>query len=257
MTTMIKQIFILLLFVVVLVSCNVTFPKETLEQDTKNFIKKEANIDSSVYIYGTTMYLDVVFDDLATNDSSKVAEFYKTIQEVVSSIVRVPLSSDKDIKIVVVSAFDKEYKVLLRIFENIDDIKKYSYHYISRTDYSERQLMEFESEETAKQIVENKYDISLEEYVSRLSVSRVNNSSLVKQILSKLEQNFDLRFYNYVLDTIYFKAKNIQDSKIVILIEKMLENELVKNLQKYKIFSVKSAILLDEENNIVFNINLR
>ena len=49
----------------VLVSCNVTFPKETLEQDTKDFIKKEANIDSNVYVYGTTMYLDVVFDDLA------------------------------------------------------------------------------------------------------------------------------------------------------------------------------------------------
>lgn len=252
---MIKQVFTLFFLTFVLLSCNVTFPKETLEQDTKNFIKKEANIDSSVYVYGTTMYLDVVFDDLTTNDRKKIEDFYKTMQDVVSAVVRVPLSSDKDIKIVVISAFDSQYKVLLRIFENIDDIKKYSHGYISRTDYSERYLTEFETEEFARQVVENKYDISLEEYIARLTAFKVNSSGLTRQVLSGLGRNLDLRFSNYAVDTVFFKVKNIQDGEVITSIKEILKEELIKILQKYKISSVKSVVLLDEKNNIIFNIN--
>ena len=164
----IKQIFALLLFIFILQSCDVTFPKETLIEDAQAFIKKETKVDTSVSVYGTTLYLDVVFEDLTTNDSNKVIDIYKKIQDIISAITRVPLSSNKDINIVVISAFDSQYKVLLRIFVNIDDIKKVSHSYISRTDYFERQLMEFETEELAKQAIENKYNISLEEYYSFL-----------------------------------------------------------------------------------------
>ena len=177
----IKQVFALLLLIFILQSCDVTFPKETLIEDTQAFIKKETQVDTSVYVYGTTLYLDVVFEDLTTNDSNKIIDIYKKLQDIVSAITRVPLSSNKDINIVVISAFDSQYKVLLRIFVNIDDIKKVSHSYISRTDYFERQLMEFETEELAKQAIENKYDISLEEYIARLSISRTTNSSLGKK----------------------------------------------------------------------------
>ena len=144
--TPIKQIFALLLFIFILQSCDVTFPKETLIEDAQAFIKKETKVDTSVSVYGATLYLDVVFEDLTTNDSNKVIDIYKKIQDIVSAITRVPLSSNKDINIVVISAFDSQYKVLLRIFVNIDDIKKVSHSYISKTDYFERQLMEFETE---------------------------------------------------------------------------------------------------------------
>ena len=199
-------------------------------------------------MYGTTLYLDVVFEDLTTNDSNKVIDIYKKLQDIVSAITRVPLSSNKDINIVVISAFDSQYKVLLRIFVNIDDIKKVSHSYISRTDYFERQLMEFETEELAKQAIENKYDISLEEYSARLSISRTTNSSLGEKP--------NLRFSNYTIDTLFFKAKNIQDAKTIMSIKETLKQELVRNLQKYKIYSIKKATVLDEKNNIIFTINL-
>ena len=244
----IKQVFALLLLIFILQSCDVTFPKETLIEDTQAFIKKETNVDTSVSVYGTTLYLDVVFEDLTTNDSNKIIDIYKKLQDIVSAITRVPLSSNKDINIVVISAFDSQYKVLLRIFVNIDDIKKVSHSYISRTDYFERQLMEFETEELAKQAIENKYDISLEEYIARLSISRTTNSSLGEKP--------NLRFSNYTIDTLFFKAKNIQDAKTIMSIKETLKQELVKNLQKYKIYSIKKATVLDEKNNIIFTINL-
>lgn len=299
---MIKQVFILLLLTFVLLSCDVTFPKETLIEDTQSFIKKETDIDSSASVYGTTLYLDVVFDDLTTNDSNKIKEIYKKLQDIASSIIRVPLSSDKDIKIVVLSAFDSQYKMLLRIFANIDDIKKVSHSYISRTDYLERQFMEIETEELAKQTIADKHDISLEEYIGRLCVSKVNSSGVVR-LLSILGQNLGLKFSNYDADTLIFQTKNMQKSiasakavltkildqekeQLVVetikrilgleteqdiasiikslqqeddfikLIKELFEQELVKDLQKYKISSIKSVTLLDEKNNTVFNITL-
>ena len=36
----------------------------------------------------------------------------------------------------------------------------------------------------------------------------------------------------------------------------MLKAETVKDIQKYKLFSIKSAILLDEEKNVIMNIPL-
>lgn len=245
----IKQFFALLLLIFILQSCNVTFPKETLIEDTQAFIKKETKVDTSVSVYGTTLYLDAIFEDLITNDSNKVIDTYKKIQDIVSAITRVPLSSNKDINIIVISAFDSQYKVLLRIFVNIDDVKKVSHSYISRTDYFERQLIEFETEEFAKQAIENKYNISLVEYIARLSISRATKSGLGEKP--------DLRFSNYNVDTLFFKTKNIQDDKTVMQIKEILKQELVNNLQKYKIYSVKKATVLDEKNDIMFDINLQ
>ena len=37
----------------------------------------------------------------------------------------------------------------------------------------------------------------------------------------------------------------------------MLEKEVVKNLQKYKIFSIKSAILKDDTDTVVLDIPIK
>ena len=60
---MLKKIVCLLFSIFVLSSCNVSFPKETLEQDAVKLIKEETQKDTSVYRYGSTLYLDVCFDD--------------------------------------------------------------------------------------------------------------------------------------------------------------------------------------------------
>ncbi len=252
---MLKKFLYFLFSIFILSSCGVTFPTETLEQDTVNFIKKETQKDVSVHRYGSTLYLDACFEDLVTNDSQKIAEIYDTLQKIVSTIVRVPLSSDADIKFVVVSAFDPKYQTLLRLFENIDDIKKYANQYISREDYSERQLMEFEGPDKTKEIVENKYDLTEEEFVARLIVSQLNSAARSNPFLATLIQILELKFSHIENSTIYFvMSKNIDNVEVKKLLKNMLENEVNKNIQKYKLFSIKSAILKDEKNNIVLNI---
>ena len=249
---MIKNLIFLFISFFILCSCNVTFPKETLKLDTEKLIKTEVGINSKAYIYGSTMYLDIVIDDLATEDNETLTNAYKTIQKVVSNVVRVPLSSDADIKIVVVSAFDSDYRTLLRIFENIDDIKAYSHQMISRTDYEERQLMEFEGMLSAKQVIEDKHEISPQEFVARLVVSQINMSARVNPFLNTLITALELQ-YNDVKDgTMSFMSNKIDSYDVEALLKKMMLKGIVKNLQKYKLFSIKSAILYDRDKNIIF-----
>jgi len=255
---MFKKILCFLFSIFILSSCNVSFPKETLEQDAVKLIKKETQKDTSVYRYGSTLYLDACFEDLATNDAQKISAIYDTLQKIVSTIVRIPLSSDADIKFVVISAFDPDYQTLLRLFENIDDIKRYSNQYISREDYSERQLMEIEGPDRSKKIVENKYDIAEEEYVARLIISQLNNGPRTNPFLAKLVQTLGLRFSHIEDNNFYFTvSKNIDNAEVTKMLKMVLENEVVKDIQKYKLFSVKSAILKDEENNIIFSIPVK
>lgn len=253
---MFKILICSLLSIFVLSSCNVSFPDETLEQDAVKLIKEETQQDTSVYRFGSTLYLDVCFDDLATNDRKKVNEIYNVLQKIVSNIVRIPLSSDANIDFVIVSAFDADYKTLLRLFENVDDIKKYSHQYISREDFSERQIMEFEGPDKAREVVENKYDITIEEYVARLVVSQLNNFARTNPFLSTFLQILDLRFSHVDEKTFYFSSKKIENKKTIEILKNMLKAETVKDIQKYKLFSIKSAILLDEEKNVIMNIPL-
>ena len=251
---MIKNLFCSLILIFVLAACNVTFPKETLEQDAVNLIKQETQKDVSVSVIGSTLYLDACFEDLVTDDTEKISKIYETLQKIVSNIVRVPLSSDANINFVVISAFDPKYQTLLRLFENIDDIKLYSHQYISREDYSERQLMEFEGPKFTKETVGNKYDLTKEEYVARLIISQLNNASRTNPFLATLIQALDLKFSNIENKVIcYTASKKIDNDQIKILLKGMLEKEVVKNIKKYKLFSIKSAILKDGENNIVLD----
>lgn len=249
---MIRNLIFLFISFFIFCSCNVTFPKETLKRDTENLIKKEVGINSKAYIYGSTMYLDIVIDDLASEDNETLTKAYKTIQKVVSNVVRVPLSSNANIKIVVVSAFDSDYRALSRIFENIDDIKAFSYQMISRTDYEERQLVEFEGMLSAKRIIEDKHEISPQEFVARLVVSQINMSARVNPFLNTLITPLELQYDDVKNGTVSFVSNKIDSYDVESLLKKMMLKGIVKNLQKYKLFLIKSAILYDRDKNIIF-----
>ena len=75
-----------LLSMFVFTACNVSFPKETIEQDSVNLIKKETQADTKAYVRGSTLYLDVCFEDLVSNDQQKISKLYETLQKWVSRI---------------------------------------------------------------------------------------------------------------------------------------------------------------------------
>lgn len=249
-----KKFLLLIFSIAIFCSCNVSYPKETLQQDTVNLIKKETGIETSMKLFGTTMYLDVVMNELASQDAEELKDVYKTLQKIVSTVVRVPISSDADIKIVVVSAFDSEYNVLLRLFENIDDIKLYSHQLISRTDYEQRQLMEIIGPGAAEKIVENKHEITDEEFVGRLSVSQLGMSARNNPFLASIISKLDLQYLFYKDGAVFVLMNAVDNSTVADLLKKNIKEEFEKNIEKYKTFSIKSAILYDKTGQIFANL---
>jgi hypothetical protein len=169
-----KYLILLLFWGILLNSCEVTYKKENLTQDLEKLVEKEAGQKSKAYTVGKTLYLDIQVDGL--NSPSDREVFDKALRKVRVSgldISRVVLSSDSDIKFMVVTAYDPKYTFLLRLVQNVDDIKKYFYMRISKADYESRSLVEIFGHSVIK-IAVDRHDISQEEFVGRLITSKLN-----------------------------------------------------------------------------------
>ena len=237
-------------------SCAPTYPKDTLINDVKKLVKKESGQDCELLKIDDTFYLDMEISGLTSTDTKVVSNAIMSLQNAVFAITRVALSSDADIKIMVITAHDRDYNVALRMFQNIDDVKSYFYQRISRGDYEQRQLLEFEGPETAETAVKDKHRITKEEYVARLTISQINMIGRKNPVLSPLINALGLR-YGYISDgSIFILSKDSDNIGTEDLLKKIITDEVVKNLQKYKLFSIKSVILLGSKGSVVFEVPL-
>jgi hypothetical protein len=180
-----KKYLVLLLFAVILLnSCGVTYKKENLTQDLEKLVEKEAGQEAKAYTYivGRTLYLDMQVKGL--NPLAETEAFAKALHKVNiagEDISRVVLSSDSDIKFMVVNACDPAYTVLIRVVQNIDDIKKHFCMHISESDYESRVIVEIFGY-SISDIVSDKHDISQDEFVGRLIVSKLNALKIVGNV---------------------------------------------------------------------------
>jgi hypothetical protein len=170
----IKYLLLLLLISFILSSCGVTYKKETLTHDLEKLLEKEAGQKSKAYIVGKTLYLDIKVEGLSSPDNHEV--FSKALHKIEiagDGISRVVLSSNSDIKFMVVTAYDPTYTILFRLVQDIDDQKSYIYKRISRSDYLSRSLVEIFGG-SIYEIIRDKHDISKEEFVGRIIATELN-----------------------------------------------------------------------------------
>lgn len=251
---MFKKLVVLLFVAIFVCSCAPTYPKENLIEGIKELVLKETGRKCEVYKFDSTIYLDMEMDELISTKNEVVNEAIKALQNAVFAITRVSLSSDAEIKIMVISAFDPNYQVLLRMYQNIDDVKSYFYQRISRGDYEQRQLIEFEGPDTAKETILNKHYISEEEYISRLIVSQINMSARTNPFLSAAISALSLRYDKFDNGSIYISSKMTDAALVRKLLSKIIEEKLDEYIKKYKNFSLKSAIILLDNGNIAFEV---
>ncbi len=246
----------LLLFVISLFvcSCAPTYPKENLIKDVKKLVLKETGRNCEIYKFGSTVFLDMEMDDLTSTKSEVVNKAIKALQNAVFAITRVSLSSDADIKIMVISAFDPNHQVLLRMFQNIDDVKSYFFQRISRGDYEQRQLIEFEGPDTAKETIADKHHISQEEYVARLIVSQINMSARTNPFLSAAISALALRYNSFDNGSIYISSKIENADSIKKLLGQIISEKLDEYIKKYKISSIKSVKVLLDNGDLAFEV---
>jgi hypothetical protein len=221
----VKKNLVLLLFVFILLnSCGVTYKKENITQDLEKLVKKETGQEAKAYIVGRTLYLDIQVKGLNSLIAERkvFAEASHKVKIAVEDISRVVLSSNSDIKFMVVNAFDPAYTIIIRLVQNIDDIKDQFYMRISRSDYESRTLVEI-FEYSIADIIRYKHDISQDEFVGRLIVSNLNALQIAGNV-----QYVAVR--NKILFLVLLGKLNIKN---ISLIEDFLKGQLKDYSKKY------------------------
>ncbi|MDR0398577.1 MAG: hypothetical protein LBH33_02070 [Endomicrobium sp.] len=220
-----KKNLVLLLFAVILLnSCGVTYKKENLTQDLEKLVKKEAEQDAKAYIVGRTLYLDMQVKGLnpLVAERGEFDKAFSKLKIVGVDITRVVLSSDSDIKFMVVNACDPAYTILIRLVQNIDDTKDHFYMRISKSDYESRSLLEI-FEYSIADIIRDKHDISQDEFVGRLIASKLNALQIVGNA-----QYVAVR--NKILFLVLLGNLNVKN---ISLIEDFLKGQLKDYSKKY------------------------
>jgi hypothetical protein len=220
----IKYLSLLLFAVVLLNSCGVTYKKENITHDLEKLVEKEAGQESKAYVVGRTLYLDIQVEGLTSPaDHEEFAKALRKVQIAGSDISRVVLSSDSDIKFMVVTAYDPMHVVLFRLVQNVDDIKSYFYMRISKSDYESRSLVEIFGHSIAK-IINDKHDISQEEFVGRLIASKLNTSQILRG---------SVRYADVRNKTLFLVLLEKLNEKNMSLVEDFLKEQLKDYSKKY------------------------
>jgi hypothetical protein len=250
-----KYITFLSVIVFLLNACGVTYPKNELAQSLEKLVKKDCNQDSKAHIVGKTLYLDMELDELMYESDEAVSQAIHKMRLAVFAAERVVLSSDSDIKYMVVTAYDFHKKMAFRIVQNIDDIKSYFYMRISRSDFEARTLQETEGLLTALDIIKDKHDITDLEYVGRLIASQLNMFSESDPELEDLISRIALRYVDVENETLILTIFNVNviDSKNISLIKNILQEKVQNYSEKYNI-SFKGIKVVTSGGEMVLSI---
>jgi hypothetical protein len=247
--------FVLLFFIA---SCNAweaSYPKDKLDEMLADMVKKDTGTDAVVERFGKTLYLDMALKDLTSNDAGKVNEAVKKMQSAVLAITRVVLSSDSEIKYMIVSAFDDDKQVLFRIVQNIEDVKNYMYMRISRGDYESRNLLEIEGPDTAALSIAGKHDISDGEYVARMIASQVNMAARTNPFLGALISAVNLRYLKVEAENIVYSGADIYDDKVKDFIANMVGGQAKEYVEKYSL-DFQNVVIQNAKGERILNIKL-
>jgi len=236
-------------------SCGVSYPKENIDEHLEELVKKETGLPSSAESVGKTLYLDMELEGLVSQDQDQLAKALKYMQAAVMSITRVVLSSDSQIKYMIVSSYDPGKNLVFRIVQNIDDIKGYFYMRISRADYESRNVFEIIGPDSAAAVLDDKRDISEAEYVGRMIVSSLSMAGRANPFFGAVMAAMHLKFADFKEGELVLSGLGGIDDKTSDFIKNILKEEAKKYSEKYnmKLTAVK---ITDPQGSIVLETSL-
>jgi hypothetical protein len=227
----------LMIFLLIIVfffsACSVTYPKNDIVQSLEKLVRKEYTQDSKVCLVGKTLYLDMELDEITSENDKTVSQAIHKIGLAVFAAGRVVLSSDSDIKYIVVTAYNSCKNFAFKIAYSIYDIKSYFCMCISRSDFDSRKLLEIEGSLTVANIIDDRYDIADQEYVGRLIASQINMLSKTAVILAQMPC---LRYVAVENGTLIFSVSEIVGGKNIYLLRHILLEKTKDYSKKYNMF---------------------
>ena len=225
-----------------------TYPKDKLSEAAQKILKKEYDLNGSVKLVGSTLYLEVNLPELVSTEKDLPKKIFKKLEGAILTIVRISLSSDANIATLVTIARADDYDFCVRIIQRLEDIKHFLYLKISKADYEDRLILEILSYSKL-----DYRDITLKEFVARLIVSQYNMLLKTNPFLSGLLNNVSLEFSNLTDDFLVITANSLR-TDISTAIKKFFEGILTKSyigtLKKYSVLNFPKSIKIVDKNRV-------
>ncbi|MDR3048447.1 MAG: hypothetical protein LBV16_01180 [Elusimicrobiota bacterium] len=234
-----KIVCFIIVFGIIFNSCGGTsYHKEKLTEELQSLVKKELKMNSQAFIVGNTIYLDIELSGIAKKQDEMKYSF-ELINEAFSIMTRVVLSSDSDVKFAVVNAYPKDKSIVFRIIENIDDVKNYYYLRISKNDFTNRSIIEIDGPQNAKFSIEDRHDISIDEFAGRLIASYIMSDIRSNPLFAAAVSNINLRFLQVENKTLYLSANTDIISEAREVLKLSLRQEASNFLKKYETADIR------------------
>jgi hypothetical protein len=241
---------------IVFPACKSSYSKDNIPASIEKIIKKEYNLEGHAKLAGDTVYLQVQLDGLVSTEEEALAEIYKKVQGASLAVTRVALSSDANIRILVILVSEPTYKLNLRIIERVEDIKAYLYMKISRNDYQERLILEIEKsddniENIDSEIDENK-SLDNKEFAGRLIVSQINMLSRSNPFLGAMIGNAQLKYISFDGEELVAGISNNISQPSMSFFTDIVNAQALKIRNKNICPGPKRVKIIDSDNNYTF-----
>ncbi len=233
-------------------SCSPTYPKEHLPGAIEQLIKKEHNINGRTRLVGNTLYLTIELPELAAQQTEIPKVAVEKLQAAVLSLVRASLSSDANIKFLVVSASVSDWKLTIRIVQMIDDIKGFLYQRISKGDYEERMILDIVTEDDDMQLFAAEEDLTTEKFIAMLIISQVNKLTRMNPFVGAVLKNAQLRYDDIVEGNLIIKVSSDIPDSVGAMLKNVVYDQAEKVLPKYKIWRPYTITLIDRMNKTFY-----
>jgi hypothetical protein len=184
-------------------SCQPTYPKEKVTDSVIKLCEKEYNLkDVRAKIIGKTLWVYIPLERLVDENLQLDKEMAETIEDVALNIHRVALSTDRKIDFYVLVASDiKHIGADFTMIGYVPDIKKVILMDISRGDYLQRILRDFQANPRALNDKEGRHvyisDISLPMFLAEQISRRLKQN--IPQI-NDIQWQFNNGIFSFVLD---------------------------------------------------------
>ncbi|MCP4482532.1 MAG: hypothetical protein GY817_07160 [bacterium] len=131
----------LCLFILFFNACTPTFVADKLEEQAKLAIFKETGINAEIVLKEGTLFIYVTMPGI-TSLFTASSDVFNNIQRVVMMATRVALSTDAEINFYHVTIAGEDNGAQIIFQQYIEDVRRYFYGYISRSDFFKRSLLE-------------------------------------------------------------------------------------------------------------------
>lgn len=235
-------------FLAALGGCKPTYPREKVTESILKIIEKEYAITGNAVLVGNTLYLDVRIPGMVTSDQKMLPKVLDKAQGAVLTVTRVALSSDADIRYVVITARDPSWKMRLRFIQRIEDVKGYLYQRISHGDYEDRLVVEIDNRPVESYALMPRKALETREFLGRLIVSQINMLSRSNPFLAVVLGNTQMEYRGYTDNELVVQVSNFLSPQVLPFFEEIVNEKSNKILSKIDLWQLKQIRVVDPSN---------